>query len=229
MVAVIVINKRVVILDMCEFVGDHAGELLARERLDETGGHRNRRVLRIASGGKGVRLRIIHQEDARHRQAGAPGEFADETDKLGRGMAVDLMGAVHRQHHAVRVPVGEQIGRRRDHERDNRASGAADQIADAHEQASEAGQQNCGFKIVHRRSPCCRGRAGAADASQVGINPAALQDTALRRGAAAYGALAQQRSRCGLASQAITRHNKAPGDARGSSLSVGIGRAVFST
>ena len=107
-------HQRVVILDMRELVRDHAGELLAAERLHKAGGHGDRGVLRIAAGGEGVGLRIVHHEDARHRQAGAPGELGDEPDQLGRGARVDLVGAVHRQHHAVGVPVGEQIGRGRD-------------------------------------------------------------------------------------------------------------------
>jgi hypothetical protein len=50
------------------------------------------------------------------------------------------MGAVHRQHHAVRVPVGEQIGRGSNHKRNHCAASAADEIADAHEEAGETGQ-----------------------------------------------------------------------------------------
>ena len=58
-----------------------------------------------------------------------------------------------RQHHAVGVPVGEEIGRRGNDERDHGAAGTADQIADAHEQGGEACEQHCGTKIVHGRLP----------------------------------------------------------------------------
>ncbi len=45
------------------------------------------------------------------------------------------MGAVRRQHHAIGIPVGEQICRSRHDQGDHGAGAAADQIADAHEQA----------------------------------------------------------------------------------------------
>ena len=67
-------HQRVVVLDVREFMRDHAGEFLAAERLHQPGGHGDGGVLRIAAGGERIGLRIVHQEDARHRQAGASGE-----------------------------------------------------------------------------------------------------------------------------------------------------------
>ena len=151
-------QQRVVIFDVRELVRDHAGELLAAERLHQARGHGDRGVLRIAAGGERVGLRLVHHEHARHRQAGAAGQLGHEMDEIGRAVAVDLMGAVHRQHHAVRIPVGEQVGRGGDHERDHGAAGAADQIADAHEEAGETGQQNGSLQIAHCRLPAARGR-----------------------------------------------------------------------
>ena len=51
---------------MSELVRDHTGHFLAREHLQQSGGHRHGRMLRIAPGRKRVWLRIVHDIDARH-------------------------------------------------------------------------------------------------------------------------------------------------------------------
>ena len=187
MVAVIGHQQRVVIFDVRELMRDHAGEFLAAERLHQARGHGDCRVLRIAAGGECIGLRLVHQEHARHRQAGAAGKLGHEMDEVGRAVPVDLMGAVHRQHHAVRIPIGEQVGRGGDHERDHGTAGAADQIADAHEEAGKTGQQNGSLQIAHCRLPAAHDKNAAAGIPEVGIAPAGLQDAMVRRGAALAG------------------------------------------
>ena len=71
--------------------------------------------------------------------------------EIGRAVSVDLKGAVHRQHHAVGIPIGEQVDSGRDSERDQHAAGSADQIADAHEEAGKTGQKNGSLQIAHCR------------------------------------------------------------------------------
>ncbi|MEY9123584.1 hypothetical protein ABIA09_003146 [Bradyrhizobium yuanmingense] len=144
-------QQSVVMLDMRELVRNHAGELLAAELVHQTGGDGDRGVFRIAAGGERVGLDLIHHEHARHRQAGTARKLGDEADQLRRGRTIDFMGAVHRQHHAVGVPVGEEVGCGGNDERDHGARGASDQIADAHEQGGQASEQHCGTKIVHGR------------------------------------------------------------------------------
>ena len=161
-------------------MGDHAAELLAAERLHEPGGHGDRGVLRIPAGGERVRLRVVHQEHPRHRQSGPSGERGHEVHQIGRGARIDLMGAVHRQHHPIRIPVGEEVGRRRDQQRDGGAAGAADQIADAHEQGRETGQQDRRSEVVHRHLPDAAGRHRGTF-NQVVIVRAAIQGRPVRR------------------------------------------------
>ena len=67
---------------------------------------------------------------------------------------------MHRQHHAVGIPVGEQVHAGRDDERDHRAGRAADQIANAHEQAGEAREQDGGRNSSLPLSSAERGRNG---------------------------------------------------------------------
>ena len=107
----------------------------------------------VAPGRERVGLRIVHQVDARHRQAGALRQLAHQAHELGRGPLVDLVGAVHRQHELVGVPVGEQVHAGGDQQGDHGAGLAADQEADTHEQGGEPCQQDGGTHIVHRRSP----------------------------------------------------------------------------
>src|SRR5499426_3971972 len=73
----------VAVSDMGELVGDHSGDFLAREHLQQSGRHRHRRVLGIASGCECIGLRIVHEIDARHRQAGAAGEVLHEVNQVG--------------------------------------------------------------------------------------------------------------------------------------------------
>src|SRR5262249_27135931 len=81
------------------------------------------------------------------------GECADHVEQVRRARLVDLLGAVHRQHHPVGIPVAEQVHRGRDHERDHRAGLAAEQKAYAHEQGREPRQQNGRPQVVHFYPP----------------------------------------------------------------------------
>ena len=130
--------------------------------LEQAGRHRDGGVLRVAPGREGVGLRVVHHEDARHRQAGALRQLVHHAHQIGRGALVDLLGAVHRQHHLVGVPVGEEVHAGRDQQRDDGAAAAADQVADTHEQGRQPCEQDGGTKVVHFPLP---GRSGAQRAS----------------------------------------------------------------
>ena len=185
-------QQRVVIPDVRELMRDHAGEFLAAERLHQA--RWSRRPPRSRGCGRSQRHWAgLRPSRTRAASAGrrATASSATRSKSSGALLLVDLMGAVHRQHHAVRVPVGEQIGRGRDHERDQGAAGAADQIADAHEQAGETGQEHCRLEIVHCLIPAAHGRIAAAGIPEVGISRPALQDAGVRRGAAFAGGTLQ--------------------------------------
>ena len=90
------------------------------------------------------------------RGIGRPARSArprNQIDQVRRGRVIDLLRAVHRQHHPVGIPVAEQIHRGRDDECDHRAGLAADQKADAHEQGRQPRQQNGRPQIVHLTPP----------------------------------------------------------------------------
>ncbi len=118
---------------MADLVRQHPGELLLVHRLHQTGGHRDRGVLGVAAGGEGVRLRILHDIDARHRHACGGGELPHERVELRRRALVDLARAVHGEHHLVGVPIGEEVHRSGNKEGGDHARLAADQEPDPHE------------------------------------------------------------------------------------------------
>lgn len=70
--------------------------------------------------------------------------------ELRRRMLVDLLGAVHRKHEPVSIPVGEEIHRGGDEEGDQGAIRSADQVADPHEQGRQPSEQNCRPQVAHR-------------------------------------------------------------------------------
>jgi hypothetical protein len=56
---------------------------------------------------------------------------------------------VHGQDHLVRVPVGEEVHRQRDAERDQHARLAADQETDADENRGEDAEQKSRLDVAH--------------------------------------------------------------------------------
>jgi len=134
---------------MCASSCDHARGFVARQRVEQAGVHRDGSVLRVTAGRERIRLRVVDDVDARHRQAGTAGEPMHQRIEVGRGTRVNLLGAVHRQHHLVGIPVGEQVHARRDYQRDRRAARSADQVTNAHEQRGQACEQDGRAEIVH--------------------------------------------------------------------------------
>ena len=144
-------RQRVVVSDMRELVGEHAGDLLAREHLQQPGRHRDRGVLGIAAGSERIGLRIVHDVDARHRQAGVLRQLAHQAHEIGRGPLVHLLGIVHGEDELVRVPIAGEVHGAGDEQRDDGAALAADEIADPHEQGGQPGQQDGSTHVVHGR------------------------------------------------------------------------------
>ena len=68
-------GQGIVIADMSQFMGDHTGEFLLTQDFHQTAGDGDRCILRVASRGEGIGLRIVHDEHFRHRQFGPRGEF----------------------------------------------------------------------------------------------------------------------------------------------------------
>jgi hypothetical protein len=146
-------RQRVVISDVAELVGEHASDFLARKYLQQSGRHRHRRVLGVASGCECIGLRIVHEINARHGQAGAAREILHQVHELGGRGLIDLVGVMHRQHQLVRIPVAGEVHDGGDEERDHGAACAADEVAHPHEQGGEAGQQNGGTQVIHGSLP----------------------------------------------------------------------------
>ena len=107
--------------------------------------------------------RLADQVDLGHRQAGALRQPRDHVVELGGAGPGHRLGMVHAQHHLVRVPVGEGVGADREQQGDHHAAGAAEQVADAHEQRGHRRQQQHRPEEVHGVRPPCRAGPRAYD------------------------------------------------------------------
>ena len=72
------------VADVRQLVGDDALELLAVELLEQAGRDRDRRVLRVAAGGEGVRRRVVDDVDLGHRDVRRDRHLLDDVQQLGR-------------------------------------------------------------------------------------------------------------------------------------------------
>jgi len=98
-------------------------------------------MLGIAARGEGIGLGIVHDVDARHRQAGAAGQPGDDAVVLAAGAFIHLLGAIHAQHHLVGLPQAEHVHRQCDEKGDDHAGLPADYRAHGHEDARQRGEQ----------------------------------------------------------------------------------------
>ena len=109
----------VVVLHVSELVGHDALEFRVVHDLEEAGGRRDDRVLRVAPGREGVRCRILDDVDLRHRGAGRDGEVLDDAVEPRVVALLDLVRAAHRERLAARRKVLDERIDRRDDDRDD--------------------------------------------------------------------------------------------------------------
>ena len=112
-------HEDVVVADVRQLVGEHALELDPVHLLEQAGGDRDRRVLRVAAGGEGVRRRVVDDVDARLGQARwrctaprpgcAAGWYSSGSAGLARLTARAIVSAF--QYEAKAIAAGERRGR----------------------------------------------------------------------------------------------------------------------
>ncbi len=134
-------HQRVTVPDMAELMGDHAFQLVVVQNLEQPAGRRNRGMLRIAPGGKGVGLVGFDHIDRRHREPRSGGQPAHGRDKTPLAHGIRRPGPIHSQHELIRLPVGPDVHRPGKQQGENHAAGAADQIADGQKQTRQRRQQ----------------------------------------------------------------------------------------
>ena len=188
-------------LDVRQLVRHHARHFLVGQRLQQAGGGGDRGVLRIAPGGEGVGLGVVHDEHPRHGQIRPPRQLPHHADELRRGRLIHLPRAVHAQDHLVRIPVAEQVHACRHDECDHHSAASAEGKAHGHEQGGHAGEQDRRLQVIHPslpvprtgRGPWTRGWEGMAPRSragmpqrQIGAVRPAVQMSRMRRSAATH-------------------------------------------
>ena len=133
---------------MGQLVGGDSPQLVAIQRLDDAPGESDRRVVRIAAGGKGVGLLLRNDIHRGHRQVGPPGQFFNHLVQLGVAVPVDLLGPVHLQYHLVGIPVAEEVHAHRKDKGDNQSGGTAEYVSDQHEKDGHKCHQKYGSYTV---------------------------------------------------------------------------------
>ena len=134
-------DERVAVLDMRQFMRDHAGNLALAHHVEQAGIHRDRPFLRVATGGEGVGLVLMDHIERGHRKAGARCEGSRHLVKPRRILRPDGLGVVHPQHHAVAVPPGEDIHPAGEEESEDHPLLAGDGEADRGEQRRQPREQ----------------------------------------------------------------------------------------
>ncbi len=135
-------GQRVAVLHVREFVRHDAGDFLGRQHLEQPRGRADGSARGPAPGRESVGLRIVHDVDPRHRQAGLLRQMLHDAEELAARAAVDLTGAVHAEHHLVRTPQAEEVHAEGEDERDHHAALAADERAEGDENAGKGSEQD---------------------------------------------------------------------------------------
>ncbi len=102
-------GQGIAVPDMREFMGDDTGKFLLSHDLHQTAGDGHRRIFRVAPRCKGIGLRVVHDEDLRHRQFRPHGQIRHQTHKRRCLLLRYLARAIHLEHHLVGVPIGESV------------------------------------------------------------------------------------------------------------------------
>ena len=98
-------HQDVVVADVTQFMGEHTLEFDPIHLLEQTGRHGDRRVVRIAAGGEGVRCRIVDDVDAGLGQATGDAQPFDEVVQPLVLRGIGGRRPTHTQRDLVGVPV----------------------------------------------------------------------------------------------------------------------------
>ena len=112
------------IVNMHEFVAEHAAQFASVEDAQDALRAADRRVTFVASGGEGVGAFGGRDVDAGHRFAGFGGELADDLIDLRRFLFADFLSAHGCDGELVGEPVRSECGRQSDDDVDTEAVAA---------------------------------------------------------------------------------------------------------
>ena len=143
----------VVVADVGEFVRHHTFELDPVQLLEQTGGDRDGSVPRVASGGEGVRCRIVDDVDARLGQATGDAQPLDEVVQPLELVGVGRTCPTDGEGDGVGLPVR---GEGDDTRNDQRDDGSDQPVTEQHphrsthqnQQADEADDEGCTLAAI---------------------------------------------------------------------------------
>jgi len=102
-------DQDVPVFYMSQFMGHDPGQFLVGEEPHDAGRGGNSGMLRVATGGKGVRAVVLNDVHLRHRQSGTPGKGSHDPVETGVVTLLDRLRPVHPEHDLVGEPVGKKV------------------------------------------------------------------------------------------------------------------------
>ena len=133
-------GQGIAVFNMGQFMGHDPGNLIAVQKLEQSGGCRHRRIFRITSGGKGIGLWIFNHIDLGHWQTGILRQFTHHRNQFRCRAVIDLAGASHPKQHRIRIPIGKHVHRTSKKQGDDHALLPANHHADHAKQRGQPGE-----------------------------------------------------------------------------------------
>ena len=153
-------DEDVAVLHVHQLVGQHALQLVARQRLQDALGAAHDGVLGVAAGGEGVGLQGGGDGHDGHGQLGPLGQAGHHAVEVGRLLLGDDLGAGGLQGQLVAEPVGAAHQHEADEQADGGAAAASEEAADGDEEPAETGEQDSGLqRVLEHRSFLATGGA----------------------------------------------------------------------
>ena len=142
-------DQRIPIFHVRELMRQNTLELLFAHQLQESGGHRHRRMPRAASCRKRVGRLGGNPVQLGHRQSAARGNLPhDAIDLRGFGFA-ERLRSVHGQNDLVAEPVDHEIHHQGDDEGDSRPLRSPNHMPEEHQQHGQQREQEPRLQHIH--------------------------------------------------------------------------------
>jgi hypothetical protein len=143
-------RQSIAIFHMGDLMRENPRDLLFGQGAQQAGRDRERRMIRIAAGGKGVRLIALDHIEPWRRNMCPPGKIIHEPSQGGHLRRIDLTRPIHPENDRIGTPIGHEIHGAGENEREDHPASAAQHEADRHEERGQRRDQEPGAKkIVH--------------------------------------------------------------------------------
>ena len=141
-------DQDVAVADVPKFVREDAFEFFVIQQFQNAVRHCDRRVLRVASRGEGVRRLGRDHIHLRHRNADLLRQALDRSVGARQFFARDRLRAIHRQRDLVGVEIRDEVHDGSEGQRQKHPILSAEESSNEHQEQREGGQQERGLESV---------------------------------------------------------------------------------